>query len=159
MKYRKKAAVVEARQVNIANLEQVAKWCEGEVNRRADNFKPSIRIWDIISITRAYEGDWIVKGQIGGFYVVKDDLFQQFYEPVSDSVGTETTTDDTIEFLKSVINVLESDNRKLIKALENYTCGCYHKKDVNETKCAGKFDDNCCGKIAALAINEVGNFE
>ena len=50
MKYRKKAVSVEARQVNLANIDQVAEWCDGFVKRREDNFEPRI---DIITLEEA----------------------------------------------------------------------------------------------------------
>lgn len=82
--YRKKAVSVEARQVNLANLDQVAKWCNGIVRRREDNFSPRIQIMTLEGVVTAQLGDWVIKGVMGEFYPCRDDIFQMTYEPVNE---------------------------------------------------------------------------
>lgn len=82
--YRKKAVSVEARQVNLANLDQVAKWCNGIVRRREDNFHPRIQIMTLEGVVTAQLGDWVIKGVMGEFYPCRDDIFQMTYEPADE---------------------------------------------------------------------------
>lgn len=82
MLYRKKAVNVEARQVNLANIEQVGKWCNGFVKRREDNFEPRIEIMTLEGIMTARLGDWIIKGVAGEFYPCKPDIFEMTYEVI-----------------------------------------------------------------------------
>lgn len=82
MIFRKKAVNVEARQVNFANIDQVAKWCNGFVKRREDNYEPRIEIMTLEGLITARLGDWVIKGVAGEFYPCRDDIFQMTYEPV-----------------------------------------------------------------------------
>ena len=84
MKYRKKAVEVEARQVNAANIKQVADWCNGFVKSREDNFRPSIQIMTLEGVVTAQLDDWVIKGVVGEFYPCRDDIFQKTYEPVNE---------------------------------------------------------------------------
>ncbi len=84
MMYRKKAVSVEARQVNLANIDQVASWCNGIVKRREDNFRPSIQIMTLEGIVTAQMDDWVIKGVMGEFYPCRDDIFKLTYEPVNE---------------------------------------------------------------------------
>lgn len=84
MKVRKKAVDVEARQVNMANIDQVAKWCGGYVRRREDNFEPSIEIMTLEGIVTAQLEDWVIKGVIGEFYPCKPHVFEQTYEVIGE---------------------------------------------------------------------------
>lgn len=80
MKVRKKAVDVEARQINMANIDQVAKWCGGYVRRREDNFRPSIEIMTLEGIITAQLDDWVIKGVLGEFYSVKPLIFDKTYD-------------------------------------------------------------------------------
>ena len=82
MKYRKKAVSVEARQVNLANIDQVAEWCDGFVKRREDNFEPRIDIITLEGIMTARLSDWVIKGVAGEFYPCRADIFEQTYEAI-----------------------------------------------------------------------------
>lgn len=84
MKYRKKAVNVEARQLNLANIEQIAEWCNGFVRRREDNFEPSIQIMSLEGVTTARLNDWVIKGVAGEFYPCRDDIFKLTYEEVNE---------------------------------------------------------------------------
>ena len=84
MKYRKKAVDVEARQVNAANIKQVADWCNGIIKSRDDNFRPSIQIMTLEGVVTAQLDDWVIKGVVGEFYPCRDDIFQKTYEPVNE---------------------------------------------------------------------------
>ena len=84
MMYRKKAVDIEARQVNMANIEQVANWCNGIVKRREDNFRPSIQIMTLEGVVTAQLDDWVIKGVMGEFYPCRDDIFKLTYEPVNE---------------------------------------------------------------------------
>jgi len=80
MKYRKKAVNVEARQINLANIDQIGDWCNGFVKRREDNFEPRIEIITLEGIMSARLGDWIIKGVAGEFYPCKPEIFELTYE-------------------------------------------------------------------------------
>lgn len=84
MMYRKKAVSVEARQINLANIDQVAGWCNGIIKRREDNFRPSIQIMTLEGIVTAQMDDWVIKGVMGEFYPCRDDIFKLTYEPVNE---------------------------------------------------------------------------
>lgn len=82
MKYRKKAVDIEARKINMANIDQIADWCGGMVDRREDNYKPTIKILTLEGVMRANLDDWVIKGVAGEFYPCRDDIFQKTYEKV-----------------------------------------------------------------------------
>lgn len=84
MKYRKKAVSVEARQLNLANIDQIAEWCKGFVKRREDNFEPSIQIMTLEGVITARLNDWVIKGVAGEFYPCRDDIFQKTYEVINE---------------------------------------------------------------------------
>lgn len=84
MKYRKKAVNVEARHINIANIDQIGEWCNGFVKRREDNFEPRIEILTLEGVMTARLGDWVIKGVAGEYYPCRDDIFQKTYEKVED---------------------------------------------------------------------------
>lgn len=86
MKYRKKAAVVEAIQYTISSISEIAKFMKGSVRC------PVFRIGEFDSIyisTREGEmeckvGDWIVKGKTGNFYPYPSVMFEDIYEKVEE---------------------------------------------------------------------------
>jgi hypothetical protein len=84
MKYRKKAINVEARQINAANIDQVAEWCGGYVKKRDDNFEPRIEIMTLEGIMTGRLNDWVIKGISGEFYPCKPDIFELTYEKADD---------------------------------------------------------------------------
>ena len=84
MKVRKKAVDVEARQLNMANIEQIAQWCNGIVRKREDNFDPSIQIMTLEGIITARMNDWVIKGVAGEFYPCKPEIFDRTYEKIDE---------------------------------------------------------------------------
>ena len=82
-KYRKKPVVIEAMLLTEGNLEQVEKWCGGDIKGTA--LHRSERVLDIQTLEgemRANIGDWIIRGVKGEFYPCKPDIFEQTYEKV-----------------------------------------------------------------------------
>lgn len=75
-KFRKKPVVIEARQLNYANVSALALWCGG---KRAGR---TIDIETLEGTHKACQGDWIIRGVKGEFYPCKPDIFEQTYEPV-----------------------------------------------------------------------------
>ena len=98
--YRKKPVVIEAIQVTVNNVADVAAWCGGRVIRDAKSSDPSdvyvaLDIPTLEGVMRAETfhsstyvrgvgysgGDYIIKGVQGEFYPCKPDIFEATYEP------------------------------------------------------------------------------
>lgn len=78
-KYRKKPVVIDAVQVTKWNVNDVAKWCNGDAYSVWSGF-PYIEIKTLEGIMKADVGDWIIRGIKGEFYPCKDNIFQATYE-------------------------------------------------------------------------------
>jgi hypothetical protein len=82
--YRKKPVVIEARQLDLGNLEDLRVWCGGKVRftyRNGDPV-PHIEIGTLEGTMIADLDDWIIQGVKGEFYPCKPDIFEATYEPV-----------------------------------------------------------------------------
>jgi hypothetical protein len=96
MKYRKKPVVIEAHQlthdVAVAHLIDKQPLPFG-LHSSSSNYHPANRRvdrMDVLIKTRegtmhANLGDWIIKGVKGELYPCKPDIFEQTYEPVTES--------------------------------------------------------------------------
>jgi len=72
--YRKKPALIEARQVTADNFEYLAKW----VGPSASYADEERYLW--VADTQAFAGDWIVKEANGTFNVYTDEAFRLMHE-------------------------------------------------------------------------------
>lgn len=83
MKYRKKPVVIEAKQLWIQNMSEIAEWCGGKTWS-----EPPMRAVTGLTIPtlegdhQARFGDYIIKGIKGEFYPCKPDIFEATYEAV-----------------------------------------------------------------------------
>ena len=82
-KFRRKPIEVEAVQLTVENIGEVAKWCNGCVKEMGRG--PRQMAIDIPSPEgglRALIGDWIIKGVNGEFELYWSDVFDANYEPI-----------------------------------------------------------------------------
>ena len=79
--YRKKPAVIEARQYTGKNGVELLTWAHG-VELEEDFTGDGIAIKTLEGTMRADRGDWIIKGIKGEFYPCKPDIFEATYEEV-----------------------------------------------------------------------------
>ena len=87
MKFRKKPVVIEAKQLLFENQTEVKNWCGGKIwSRPPMRMVTGISIETLEGTMNAEFGDWIIKGIAGEFYVCKNEIFQNSYEPVKDEV-------------------------------------------------------------------------
>lgn len=86
MKYRKKPVIIEAKQVSLDNLKEIAKWSGGSVQILPFGMKNGLLL--VVETLEgdlfAKEKDWIIKGVKGEFYPCKPDIFEATYEQVTD---------------------------------------------------------------------------
>lgn len=61
--------------------------------------KPSLRVRTLEGEMVCHYGDWIVRGVAGEFYPVRDDIFQQTYEPAS----SRTALDDAVDIIADLV--------------------------------------------------------
>lgn len=94
--FRKKPVVIHARQLTGGEdgneARELAEWCGGHVGGSFDH--PHIVIMTLEGDMRATVGDWIIRGVQGEFYPCKSDIFEQTYEPLTDDVSRETSTEE-----------------------------------------------------------------
>lgn len=80
---------VEAVQVTEENLEEVASWCDGSVNRKRRDKKPFVEVKVVnprIEPRNAFVGDWVLRAT-KGFKVYNAMAFQKcFRRPLGDHV-------------------------------------------------------------------------
>lgn len=88
--YRKKPVAIEAVRVTPQNVEWVAAWCGGKVERIASPRDPD-DVWVALTIPTLegvmtanthHGGDWVIRGVRGEFYPCKPDIFEATYERV-----------------------------------------------------------------------------
>lgn len=79
MKYRKKPVVIEAVQLTVENVEEIVKFCEGNLKHHP---LTGCVIETLEGNMLASKGDFIIKGVQGEFYPCKPDIFKQTYEEV-----------------------------------------------------------------------------
>lgn len=80
MKYRKRPIVIEAKQITLNNVLEVAEWCNGIVGK----FAMTISIPTLEGDMIAQMEDWIIKGTRGEFYPCKPNVFADVYEQVEE---------------------------------------------------------------------------
>ena len=88
--YQRKSFEVDAIQVTEENLEEVAKWCQGDVrtekSRRGDEEKRYVKVRVHVPLnprqTKAFVGDWVLYAG-AGYKVYTDNAFQNSFEKVS----------------------------------------------------------------------------
>jgi hypothetical protein len=80
--YRKRAVVIEARQLTPENGPDLWEWAESKPFYSPDGKVDGLTIYTLEGRMKADFGDWIVKGVRGEFYPVKPDIFEETYEPV-----------------------------------------------------------------------------
>lgn len=91
-KYRKKPVTIEAIQLNIHNVREVAKWCGADLGYTFniaglgctfDSAEPDwLDIHTLEGTMAAYVDDYIIRGVQGEFYPCKPDIFKETYEAV-----------------------------------------------------------------------------
>ena len=85
MKYRKKPVVIEAEQFTNENKDRAFNFITCSAYPSWDDKNnPTIKIETLEGEMTATLGDWIIKGVKGEFYPIKNDIFEQTYEPVED---------------------------------------------------------------------------
>lgn len=87
MKYRKKQVVIEAVQFkdteeSILGLSELG--LDPVRIDYADSSNPILKIETIGGLTTATEGDYIIKGSQGEFYIFKHDFFEEIYEKIEE---------------------------------------------------------------------------
>lgn len=85
MKYRSKPVVIEAVRFDGTEsaYEMVMAW--GESFLRVHGFDGTHMFIETLEGQRtAHQGDWIIRGTIGEFYPVKDEVFRVKYEKVGE---------------------------------------------------------------------------
>jgi len=87
-KFRKKPVIIEAVQWDGENFSEIEAFTTNVSvvgNKR-------LVIPTLEGIMEASEGDWIIKGVAGEFYPCKPDIFEQTYEPITDTITLTGTT-------------------------------------------------------------------
>lgn len=84
-KYRKKPVTIEAIQLNIHNVREVAEWCGADFGYTFGSTEPdSLYISTLEGVMEADPGDYIIKGVQGEFYPCKPDIFAATYKEVEE---------------------------------------------------------------------------
>ena len=82
MKFRKKPIIIEARQYNGKNAEELVEWMK--TGSLINLGKPVLIIYTLEGQLAASVGDWIIKGVKGEFYPCKPDIFEETYEEIEE---------------------------------------------------------------------------
>lgn len=83
MKFRKKPVVIEARQINTRDYDDLCEilgWCGGRAIDHDDDHV--IAIDTLEGTMEAGDTDWIIRGVQGEFYPCRADIFAVTYDPV-----------------------------------------------------------------------------
>lgn len=87
--YRKKPIEVQAMQVSIENVQDVADWCGGRLDDYLMPIGPYyvlpckvVSIPTLEGVMRAEPGDFVIRGVHGDFYTCKSHIFAETYEEV-----------------------------------------------------------------------------
>jgi hypothetical protein len=89
--YRKKPVIIEARQFDqYSGARELAEWCGGrffphEPFGRRGEACAVIEIDTLEGVMTARHRDWVIKGVKGEFYPVRNDIFEQTYEPAGET--------------------------------------------------------------------------
>lgn len=81
MKYRKKPLEIEAVQFSPENEEEIKEFLDGAEFAVTD-YNNKILLRTLEGVMEGYRGDWVIKGIQGEFYICKNDIFEETYEPV-----------------------------------------------------------------------------
>ena len=82
-KYRKKPVTIEAIQLNIHNVREVAEWCGADLGYTFGSTEPdALHIHTLEGAMAAHIDDYIIRGVHGEFYPCKPDIFAATYEEV-----------------------------------------------------------------------------
>jgi len=85
MKYRKKPVVIEAMQYNDKSAEEIVKFIGNTKHTWSMNEKGAVLYLDTLEGGHeASQNDWIIKGVKNEFYPIKNDIFLETFEPVSE---------------------------------------------------------------------------
>lgn len=92
-KYQRKPFVVDAVRVTRDNLEEVAKWCNGEL-KAVDGQEPYVYVRVAMPISerskQAFVGDWVVYMSATGFKVFRHKSFKKNFESVFKDIPERT---------------------------------------------------------------------
>ena len=80
VKVRKRPIEVEAKQITLHNIKDVANWCNGDASSLNTR---RLYIHTLEGTMNAEIGDWIIQGVKGEFYPCKPDIFKATYEILS----------------------------------------------------------------------------
>ena len=78
-KYRKKPVVIEAIQATLDNVDELVKFCEGNLKSHP---LAGVVIETLEGKMNVSKGDYVIKGVKGEFYPCKPDIFEMTYEPI-----------------------------------------------------------------------------
>lgn len=82
--YRKKPVAIEAVQLTRENALEVLAWINSKAtDRLTQTFDNGLSIATLEGVMKANYGDYIVKGVKGEFYPVREDIFEQTYEEIT----------------------------------------------------------------------------
>ena len=80
-RYRKRPVAIEAVQLNIHNVREVAKWCGADLGYTFGSTEPdSLYIPTLEGEMAAHIDDYVIRGVQGEFYPCKPDIFKETYE-------------------------------------------------------------------------------
>lgn len=84
-KFRKKPVIIEAMQYEdtFSFALKIKKWTGSLINPIFIN-PGQCCIFTLEGIMNVGEGDWIIKGVNGEFYLCKPDIFEKMYEPINE---------------------------------------------------------------------------
>jgi len=80
-RYRKLPAVIDAVRLTEKNLEQAARWCDGEVVNLNSQTR-GVAICTLEGTMIANVGDYLIRGVEGEHYPCKPNIFKATYEQV-----------------------------------------------------------------------------
>lgn len=80
--YKKKPVIVEAHQLTSENCDDLIIWCGGNFLTLDALDRVIIEIPTLEGRMRSHQGDYIVKGNHGEFWSVKQNIFEDNYELV-----------------------------------------------------------------------------
>lgn len=86
-KFMRKPFYIDAIQVTASNLDQVTRWCKGQLYENADGtYYIKVRVYKPLNErqTKAYIGDWVLKAG-KGFKVYSDRAFNNTFTEVETS--------------------------------------------------------------------------
>lgn len=106
---------IEAIRVTAENMDEVAKWCEGEIRIDSDTNRPYIKV-DVFRPmtkrqTQAYAGDWVTISRTGNKVYLHQSFRRSFIEVVSDEKAA--------ELLQNIFSEVQEQRLEETIAMEN----------------------------------------